>query len=275
MKAADESPKPVTQVAEIISRLRCDEDYNLALKMQNEEFTRHYEMNRGQRRQIRSDHNHSKNEQKLENQLADQMRRQLNLQISKEDEAMARRLQEEFEVEERILKQMQSNFDEQLAKSMQKDDEQQIFLQRAEQTKKDEYLARCLQMGEGYFEGNENCRNHSDCCEHVQYRNIAPIDKNNNASCSIKNKQVINELQKKINEERRTQQAHMNSDTKSSFTSLFPAMAQHRSSNSVPQHSFRRWQDSVDVNTENEIVSGLQCYKKVSGFEETFVIFQE
>lgn len=65
----------------MISRLRNHEDYNLAIRLQEEEFSQHYEMKRDQRRQILNDQKYSWNEQQIEDQLAAQFGLHLNSQM--------------------------------------------------------------------------------------------------------------------------------------------------------------------------------------------------
>uniref|UniRef100_A0A1I7XV31 CCDC50_N domain-containing protein n=1 Tax=Heterorhabditis bacteriophora TaxID=37862 RepID=A0A1I7XV31_HETBA len=105
-------------VAEVTSRLRVFEDHNLAVKLQEEEFNRHYNRNRVDRRTIGSDTKHSKDEQAREDQTAREMRMRINKHIEESDEDVARRLQREFEEEERRQreeKERQSRMDAEVA----------------------------------------------------------------------------------------------------------------------------------------------------------------
>ncbi|VDN22882.1 unnamed protein product [Gongylonema pulchrum] len=131
----------------VVSRLRCYEDYNMAVRLQEEEYNRHYESNRGQRRQVRNDGQHSRSEQQIEDQLAAQLRMQLNTQLTENDEAIARRLQDEFEREDELRKEFQARQDEELARRLQLEhDAAEQQNQTVQATESDEQLARRLQM---------------------------------------------------------------------------------------------------------------------------------
>uniref|UniRef100_A0A915CBF7 Exportin-1/Importin-beta-like domain-containing protein n=1 Tax=Parascaris univalens TaxID=6257 RepID=A0A915CBF7_PARUN len=134
---ATEHIEPVHKVA---SRLRSYEDFNLAQRLQDEEFGRHYALNRMERRRMGIDLRQSLREQAIEDRIATECRAQQNSCITEADEAIARRLQLEFEREEALKKESQARLDAELARRLQLNEE--IQRQEAE----DERLARYLQQ---------------------------------------------------------------------------------------------------------------------------------
>lgn len=68
-RKSDVDQKPVS-VQENVARLRECEDYNLALQLQEEEFSQHYDKNRVERKLIGGDYKKSKEEQLAEATLA-------------------------------------------------------------------------------------------------------------------------------------------------------------------------------------------------------------
>uniref|UniRef100_A0A0M3HZV1 CCDC50_N domain-containing protein n=1 Tax=Ascaris lumbricoides TaxID=6252 RepID=A0A0M3HZV1_ASCLU len=141
---ATEHIEPVHKVA---SRLRSYEDFNMAQRLQDEEFGRHYALNRMERRRMGIDLRKSLREQAIEDRIAAECRAQQNNCIAEIDEAIAHRLQLEFEREEALKKESQARLDAELARRLQLDEE----IQRQEKARErleaeDERLARQLQQ---------------------------------------------------------------------------------------------------------------------------------
>ncbi|KIH65539.1 hypothetical protein ANCDUO_04135 [Ancylostoma duodenale] len=88
-------------VAEVTQHLREIEDYNLALRLQEEEFSSHYNRNREGRRLVGDDTKQSIIEQAHEDEAARRRRLEALKKITETDEEIARRLQLEFEQEEK------------------------------------------------------------------------------------------------------------------------------------------------------------------------------
>ncbi|KAL6736258.1 hypothetical protein Aduo_006630 [Ancylostoma duodenale] len=88
-------------VAEVTQHLREIEDYNLALRLQEEEFSSHYNRNREGRRLVGDDTKQSIIEQAHEDEAARLRRLEALKKITETDEEIARRLQLEFEQEEK------------------------------------------------------------------------------------------------------------------------------------------------------------------------------
>ncbi|RCN46856.1 hypothetical protein ANCCAN_07035 [Ancylostoma caninum] len=88
-------------VAEVAQHLREIEDYNLALRLQEEEFSSHYNRNREGRRLVGDDTKQSIIEQAHEDEAARRRRLEALKKITETDEEIARRLQVEFEQEEK------------------------------------------------------------------------------------------------------------------------------------------------------------------------------
>ncbi|CAJ0606180.1 unnamed protein product [Cylicocyclus nassatus] len=88
-------------VAEVAAHLREIEDYNLAFRLQEEEYMSHYNRNREGRRLVGDDTKQSIAEQAHEDEAARQRRLEALKKITETDEEIARRLQQEFEEEEK------------------------------------------------------------------------------------------------------------------------------------------------------------------------------
>ncbi|PAV58470.1 hypothetical protein WR25_22031 isoform B [Diploscapter pachys] len=102
---------------EIKAKLRLNEDRDLAQKLQEEEYARHYERNRT----VGTDVNKSREEQLREDEEARKLRREAQRPIEESDEELARRLQEEFDNEEHQIyesKEMQLQRDAELAAAL-------------------------------------------------------------------------------------------------------------------------------------------------------------
>lgn len=141
-----EGREPVRQVA---SRIRTIEDYNLAARLQDEEFGRHYALNRAQRQQMGKDTRRSRFEQELEDRYAASLRAQHMSSIIQRDEELARNLQEQLEKEEKLRKEIQAQLDAEFASFLQLDEERRRECNeqhaRAKTEAEDEKLARELQ----------------------------------------------------------------------------------------------------------------------------------
>ncbi|XGW10761.1 hypothetical protein V3C99_012344 [Haemonchus contortus] len=105
-------------VAAVTQRLREMEDHNIALRLQEEEFMRHYNRNREDRRLVADDTKRSIREQMYENEIARQQRLEANKKIAESDEELARRLQREFEEEARRQQEEQAQRDAELARRL-------------------------------------------------------------------------------------------------------------------------------------------------------------
>ncbi|XGW10760.1 hypothetical protein V3C99_012344 [Haemonchus contortus] len=105
-------------VAAVTQRLREMEDHNIALRLQEEEFMRHYNRNREDRRLVADDTKRSIREQMYENEIARQQRLEANKKIAESDEELARRLQQEFEEEARRQQEEQAQRDAELARRL-------------------------------------------------------------------------------------------------------------------------------------------------------------
>lgn len=141
-----EGREPVKKVA---SRIRTIEDYNLAARLQDEEFGQHYALNRAERQQIGKDTRRSRFEQELEDRYAASLRAQQMNHIAQRDEEIARNLQEELEKEEKLRKEIQAQLDAEFASFLQLDEERRRERReqraRARTEAEDERIARELQ----------------------------------------------------------------------------------------------------------------------------------
>ncbi|KAK6739228.1 hypothetical protein RB195_020969 [Necator americanus] len=107
-------------VAEVTQRLREIEDYNLAFRLQEEEYLSHYHRNREGRRLVGDDTKQSIVEQAKENQ----QRIETIRKITESDEELARRLQQQFEEEEKQRLDELARKDAELARRLANNDEQ-------------------------------------------------------------------------------------------------------------------------------------------------------
>ncbi|WKX97468.1 hypothetical protein Q1695_013267 [Nippostrongylus brasiliensis] len=105
-------------VSEVAQRLREMEDHNIALRLQEEEFMRHYDRNRQDRRLVGDDTKRSLREQADEDMQARLRRLEASRKIAESDEELARRLQREFEEEERRQLEEQTRRDAELAERL-------------------------------------------------------------------------------------------------------------------------------------------------------------
>ncbi|CAI4232067.1 unnamed protein product [Auanema sp. JU1783] len=111
--------------SEVRNRLREYLDHNLAQRLQDEEFNRHYAMNRTERSTVGGDVKISKAQQRLEDELAIQQRRLANQTITDSDEALARQIYAKYaEDEERARNHLnlQLRQDEELAMRISKNE---------------------------------------------------------------------------------------------------------------------------------------------------------
>ncbi|VDM45489.1 unnamed protein product [Toxocara canis] len=134
------------QKISVASRLRTYEDFNLASRLQDEEFGHHYALNRSERRRMGNDLRHSRRVQAIEDHIAACNRAHENSRIAQTDEALARRLQLEFEREESLKRETQTRLDAEFARRLQLDEEiQRQQAARARVEVEDERLAWQLQ----------------------------------------------------------------------------------------------------------------------------------
>ncbi|KAI1711640.1 hypothetical protein DdX_10102 [Ditylenchus destructor] len=116
-RKSDVDQKPVS-VQENVARLRECEDYNLALQLQEEEFSQHYDKNRVERKLIGGDYKKSKEEQLAEATLAAGKRLQEAEEIARRDEELAREIQRQLEEEDRRNQLSLAQMDEELARRL-------------------------------------------------------------------------------------------------------------------------------------------------------------
>ncbi|KAI1712296.1 hypothetical protein Ddc_12533 [Ditylenchus destructor] len=116
-RKSDVDQKPIS-VQENVARLRECEDYNLALQLQEEEFTQHYDKNRVERKLIGGDFKKSKEEQMAEATLATEKRLQEAEEIARRDEELAREIQRQLEEEDRRNQLSLAQMDEELARRL-------------------------------------------------------------------------------------------------------------------------------------------------------------
>ncbi|CAD6191733.1 unnamed protein product [Caenorhabditis auriculariae] len=107
--------------SEIQSRLRSGEDFNLAHRLQEEEFNNYYSHNRTVNGTVVTDRQKTREEQLREDEAARAARRAANEPIVLSDEELAWRLQQDFyreESEKRRLREEQLRQDELLARRL-------------------------------------------------------------------------------------------------------------------------------------------------------------
>lgn len=134
-------------VRQVASKLREHEDFNLALRLQEEEFNNHYDRNRSERRVMGVDTRKSKEEQEAERrQILEQRMREAEM-IARRDEELARQMQQEIENEDRRYREEQARRDEELARRYLENNPQysEIPVTTPVPYEEDEMLARELQ----------------------------------------------------------------------------------------------------------------------------------
>ena len=140
------APEGGSSVKQVASKLREFEDFNLALKLQEEEFNVHYDRNRSERRVMGVDTRKSREEHERERREAFEKRMREVNEIARGDEELARRMQMEIEAEERRRIEEQARRDAEVARNLQ-DTRNSIYeeIQSPVPYEEDERLARELQ----------------------------------------------------------------------------------------------------------------------------------
>ena len=139
-------PPAGASVKQVASKLRECEDFNLALRLQEEEFNVHYDRNRSERRVMGVDTKKSREEHERERRELLEKRMREHSEIARRDEEMAKRMQMEIESEERRRTEELARRDAEIARNLQEnhtlsDDEVHTPIPYEE----DERLARELQ----------------------------------------------------------------------------------------------------------------------------------
>uniref|UniRef100_A0A915DM12 Coiled-coil domain-containing protein n=1 Tax=Ditylenchus dipsaci TaxID=166011 RepID=A0A915DM12_9BILA len=195
--AARKNSAEKISVAENVARLRECEDYNMALALQEKEYSTHFNQNRNERRTMSIDHKKSKEEQLAEQKLAAEQRLAEAAEIARKDEEFAKEIQQQLEEEERRRKSSQGQLDEELARRLQfEESNTNVFKQSTKSAgptfisgssdknddgRQDEQYAKQLQ--EEYFQ-RFNKKNPTDSWMRTHKMNLTHCKSNTNYSQS-------------------------------------------------------------------------------------------